>query len=142
MRFWHCALAAALLTAAFGLPFREYPTQRLLPIRTLQAQRTPDGVYLRSEAGEGEGATWDEAVAALRKNAGGEVFFETTEHIVFSDADLARDAAASGILRPAAQVHFSEKLREAETANDYFSAHPSELRLSDFGIYGQEERME
>lgn len=142
MRFWHCAFAAAILTAAFGLPFREYPTQRLLPIRTLQAQRTSGGISLRSEAGEGEGATWDEAVADLRKNASGEVFFDTAEHIVFSDAALACDAAASGILRPAAQVHFSEKLRAAETANDYFSAHPSELRLSDFGMNGQEEHME
>lgn len=142
MRFWHCAILAAVLTAVFGLPFREYETQRLLPVRTLQARRTEGGVYLLSEAGEGGGATWEAAVEALRQNASGEVFFDTAEHVVFSDADLATDAARSGILRPSAQVHFSAELREAETANAYFSAHPSPLRLSDFGIYGREAEME
>lgn len=142
MRFWHCAILAAILTAAFGLPFREYRTQQLLPIRTLQAQRTDDGVLLLSEAGEGEGASWEAAVENLRQNASGEVFFDTAEHVVFSDADLATDAAQSGLLRPSAQVHFSPDLREAETANAYFSAHSSSLRLSDFGSYGREAQME
>lgn len=142
LRFWHCVILAAILTVFFGLPFREYRTQQLLPIRTLQAQRSDGGVRLLSEAGEGEGATWEAAVEALRQNASGEVFFDTAEHVVFSDADLATDAARSGLLRPSAQVHFSAEVREAETANAYFSAHPSPLRLSDIGSYGREAEME
>lgn len=142
MRFWHCVLLAAILTAVFGLPFREYRTQQLLPIRTLQVQRTEGGIRLLTEVGEGTGATWNEAVDDLRQNASGEVFFDTAEHLVFPDDSLAREAAQSGFLRPSAQVHLSDDLREVETANAYFSAHPSEMRLSNFGMNGREAQME
>ena len=62
---WLYLVLAVALTCVFGLPFREYDTARLLPIRTLQAAVTEQGVKLVSEVGEGEGITWETAVQDL-----------------------------------------------------------------------------
>lgn len=70
-------LAAAALVLCCGLPFRTHETRTLLPVQTVQAERTEAGVRIVTEAGEGSGATWDDAVAALRMAAPGEVYFDT-----------------------------------------------------------------
>lgn len=131
MKWWHCALIAAALTFVFGLPFREYRTQELLPIRTLQAEYTKEGVHIVSEVGEGYGTTWLDAIDDLRDNAAGDVFFDTAEHAVFTDLALAIEAANSGILRPAAQVYLVEKLLDRADLNEYLTAHPSGAQISD-----------
>ena len=131
LKWWHCALIAAVLTFAFGLPFREYRTQELLPIRSLQAEYTEEGVHIVSEVGEGYGATWLDAIDNLRDNAAGDVFFDTAEHAVFTDLALAIEAANSGILRPAAQVYMVEKLLDRADLNAYLTAHPSGVQISD-----------
>ena len=130
MKWWHCALVAVVLTVIFGLPFREYETQRLLPVRALQAYRENGGVYLLTEVGEGFGSSWDKAVEDLRNNAPGEVFFDTAQQAVFSDFELAKQAADSAILRPSAQVYFSQTVHEAEGLSDFLSAHPSNTQIS------------
>ncbi len=132
MKGWITILIAVVLTVVFGLPFREYETQQLLPIKTLQAEYTPDGVRIVSEVAHGEGATWTEAVADLRKNAAGDVFFDTAEQVVLTDLNLAYAAAQSGILRPSAQVYIFEELTDPEGLNAYLTAHPSDLQISDF----------
>lgn len=130
MKWWHCGLIAVGLTLIFGLPFREYETQRLLPVRALQAHRKDGGVYLLTEVGEGFGVSWDKAVEDLRKNAPGEVFFDTAQQAVFSDFALAKQAADSRILRPSAQVYFSQTVQEPEGLSDFLSAHPSDTQIS------------
>lgn len=130
MKWWICGLAAGVLTVIFGLPFREYETQKLLPVQTLQAHRKDGGVYLLTEVGEGFGSSWDEAVEDLRSNAAGEVFFDTAQQAIFSDALLAQQAAESGILRPSAQVYFSQRVQDVEGLSDYLSAHPSDTQIS------------
>ncbi len=132
MKWWHCILLGVVLTLIFGLPFREYQTQQLLPIKTVQAERTAEGIHIVSEVGEGIGATWNDAVEDLRENAAGDVFFDTAEQAVFSDQALAQEAADSGILRPAAQVYFAKELLEPETLNAYLTAHPSDRKISDY----------
>ena len=124
-------ITAILLTCIFGLPFRDYDTAKLLPIRCLQAQRENGQIVLRSEAGEGSGKTWTEAVENLRKNAAGDVFFDTAEQAVFSDNALALEAAQSGILRPAAEVYFASAFSDPKELNAYLSAHPSKQKISD-----------
>ena len=131
MKWWHCALIATVLTFAFGLPFREYSTQELLPIRTLQAEYTQEGVHIVSEVGEGYGETWLDAIDNLRKNAAGDVFFDTADHAVFTELSLATEAACSGILRPAAQVYLVESLFDRADLNAYLTAHPSGVQISD-----------
>ncbi len=131
MKWWHCVLIAAVLTLGFGLPFHEYETQSLLPMKTLQAVRTADGIRIISEVGEGFGESWTQAVENLRQNASGEVFFDTAEQTLFSDRALALQAAQSGLLRPAAQVYFIDSAVEPEGLNAYLSAHPSDLKISD-----------
>lgn len=128
---WGYALAAAVLTCVFGLPFSEYDTASLLPIKTVQAARTKEGVTLVSEVGQGVGESWSEAVADLRKNASGEVFFDTAEQIVFCSRSLVDEALESGELRPSAQVYFAAKLQEQEGLHEYLSAHESSLTLAD-----------
>lgn len=132
MKWWIAMLLAAVLTVIFGLPFREYETGQLLPIKTLQAETTPNGVHIVSEVAQGEGETWLAAVADLRKNAAGDVFFDTAEQIVLTDLDLAYAAAQSGLLRPSAQVYIVAQLTEPEGLNAYLSAHPSDLQIKDF----------
>ncbi len=126
------ALTAIVLTCIFGLPFRDYDTAKLLPIRCIQARRENGQILLLSEAGEGSGKTWQEAVENLRHNASGEVFFDTAEQAVFSDEALAREAARSEILRPAAEVYFAEAFAAPEELHQYLSAHPSKQKISDF----------
>ena len=75
-------LAAAALVLCCGLPFRTHETRTLLPVQTVQAERTEAGVRIVTEAGEGSGATWDDAVAALRMAAPGEVYFDTAGQVV------------------------------------------------------------
>lgn len=128
---WCYALAAIVLTCVFGLPFSEYDTASLLPIKTIQAARTRDGVTIVSEVGRGVGETWSDAVSDLRENASGEVFFETAEQVIFCSRTLASEAVESGDLRPSAQVYFARKLCEPEGLNAYLSAHESDLTVAD-----------
>lgn len=99
-------LAAAALVLCCGLPFRTHETRTLLPVQTVQAEWTEAGVRIVTEAGEGSGATWDDAVAALRMAAPGEVYFDTAGQVVLCGKTdrLVNELLESGILRPAAQV--------------------------------------
>ena len=92
-----------------GLPFRTHETRTLLPVQTVQAERTEAGVRIVTEAGEGSGPTWDDAVAALRMAAPGEVYFDTAGQVVLCGKTdrLVNELLESGILRPAAQVRRS-----------------------------------
>ena len=106
-------LAAAALVLCCGLPFRTHETRTLLPVQTVQAERTEAGVRIVTEAGEGSGATWDDAVAALRMAAPGEVYFAT----------------AGQVLRPAAQVRRSGGLTDPEGLSDLLEAHASPVTV-------------
>lgn len=121
---------ALVLTLLLGLPFRTVDTQRLLPLLTIQVAREDGTVRLRSEADEGVGADWDAAVADLRAQASGEVFFDTAEHIVVCDRDLLPQILRSGVLRPAAQVYFADAFRDVEGLEAYLSAHPSGVTVA------------
>lgn len=131
MKWLPAILLAAALTVLFGLPFREYDTAQLLPIRTLQVEKTEAGLHILSDAGEGTGKTWADAVENLRQNASGDVFFDTAERIVFCRGVSPRAAVESGDLRPAAQVYFAAEPYEEENFNDYFAAHPSSLSVAE-----------
>lgn len=128
---WSYLLAVVVLSAVCGLPFREYDTGKLLPIRTVQAARTARGVKIVSEVGEAEGETWAQAVAALRRNAPGDVFFDTAEQLVVCHPSLLPQILQSGELRPSAQVYFADSLTDPEGLNEYLSAHESELTVAD-----------
>lgn len=129
---WLYLFAAIALTAAFGLPFREYDTEQLLPVRTVQAARTPQGaVQLVTEIGEAEGATWADAVAALREGAAGDVFFDTAEQLVVCAPSLLPQIVESGDLRPAAQVYYAEALTDPDGLNEYLRAHETALTVAD-----------
>ena len=103
-------LAAAALVLCCGLPFRTHETRTLLPVQTVQAEWTEAGVRIVTEAGEGSGATWDDAVAALRMAAPGEVYFDTAGQVVLCGKTdrLVNELLESGILRPAAQADLLE----------------------------------
>lgn len=131
MKWFPTVLLAAALTLIFGLPFREYDTAQLLPIRTLQVEKTAEGVHILSDAGEGTGENWAAAVENLRENAAGEVFFDTAEQIVFRGGAVVREAVESGDLRPAAQIYFVSELRQGEPLNDYYTAHQSDLSVAE-----------
>lgn len=133
---WAYALAAIVLTCVFGLPFSEYDTASLLPIRTIQAARTPEGVKIVSEVGQGVGKNWNDAVANLRENASGEVFFETAEQVIFCSRTLIAEAVRSGDLRPSAQVYYAKELCDPEGLNEYLSAHESDLTVADLRADG------
>lgn len=131
---WICTvLVAAALTLLFGLPFREYDTAKLLPIRTVQVEQTDAGVHIVSEVGEGTGRTWREAVQSLRAGTPGDVFFETAEQVVFCgrSESIAETVAESGDLRPAAQIYSAASVREPDGLNAYLSAHESLVTLAD-----------
>lgn len=129
---WIYLLSAIALTAIFGLPFRAYDTQKLLPVRTVQATITERGaVKIVTEIGEAEGTTWAQAVAALREKASGDVFFDTAEQLVVCSPALLPDIVESGDLRPAAQVYFADALTDPAGLNEYLSAHESERTVAD-----------
>lgn len=131
MKWFPTVLLAAALTLIFGLPFREYDTAQLLPIRTLQVEKTAEGVHILSDAGEGTGENWAAAVENLRENAAGEVFFDTAEQIVFRGGAVVREAVESGDLRPAAQIYFVSELRKDDLLNDYYKTHQSDLSVAE-----------
>ncbi len=129
MKGW--IITAVILICLWGSPFRKYDTGKLLPIRCVQAQKEGDSIHILSEAGEGYGSSWKEAVEDLRGNASGEVFFDTAEQAVFSDLALAVEAAESGDLRPAAEVFFRKGMKDPEELYKYYSQHGSNLKISD-----------
>ena len=134
MKHWSAALCAAvILTLLFGLPFRAHDTAKLLPLQTVQAALDGAEVRVLSERGEGRGATWQEAVDDLRKNASGEVFFDTAEQLVLcrEAVTLLPQIVQAGTLRPAAQVFRAERLFDAETLGDYLNAHPGGVTVGD-----------
>lgn len=124
-------LAAAVLVLCCGLPFRTHETRTLLPVQTVQAERTEAGVRIVTEAGEGSGATWDDAVAALRMAAPGEVYFDTAGQVVLCGRTdrLVNELLESGILRPAAQVRRSGGLTDPEGLSDLLEAHASPVTV-------------
>lgn len=124
-------LAAAALVLCCGLPFRTHETRTLLPVQTVQAERTEAGVRIVTEAGEGSGATWDDAVAALRMAAPGEVYFDTAGQVVLCGRTdrLVNELLESGILRPAAQVRRSGGLTDPEGLSDLLEAHASPVTV-------------
>lgn len=124
-------LAAVALTAIFGLPFRAYDTGKLLPVRTVQAAKTPRGVRIVTEIGAAEGATWSAAVKNLREGASGDVFFDTAEQLVVCAPSLLPEILESGDLRPSAQVYSADALTDPEGLNEYLSAHEGDLTLAD-----------
>lgn len=125
------ALGAILGVLLLALPFQKYETDKLLPIRCLQAQRLDGLICILSEAGEGRGATWALAVEDLKKNAPGQVFFDTAEQAVFSDEALALEAAQGGDLRPAAEVFYRKGFENPEALYAYYSQHGSSLKMAD-----------
>jgi hypothetical protein len=129
MKGW--LLGALVLILLYGLPFTKHDTGKLLPILCLQAQREGDRIHILSEAGEGYGKTWQEAVTDLRANASGEVFFDTAEQAVFSDPRLAVEAARSGELRPGAGVFLRQGLEDPRELYAFYSQHGSDVKISD-----------
>lgn len=125
---------AVVLCFVFGLPFQDLDTQKLLPVQTIQILRSEKGIRIISDAGEGEGASWEEAVEDLKKSAPGHVFFDTAEQVIFCDYGLSDEVLEGGQLRPAARVWFGRTAVEAEELEQlgqWLSAHPSELTLAD-----------
>ncbi len=137
MKGWIAAGVALILL--YGLPFPKHDTGKLLPILCVQAQREGDQIHILSEAGEGFGRSWQEAVKNLEENASGEVFFHTAEQAVFSDPMLAMEAALSGVLRPGAEVFFRESLEDPEKLYAYYSQHGSGLKISDLLEKGRKQ---
>ena len=129
MKGW--VAVALMLILLYGLPFTKYDTGKLLPIRCVQAHRENGEIHILSEAGEGYGKTWREAVEDLKANAIGEIFFDTAEQAVFSDPILAMEAALSGDLRPGAEVFFRNTLEDPEWLYGYYSQLGSGLKIGD-----------
>lgn len=125
---------AVVLCFVFGLPFQDLDTQKLLPVQTIQILRSEKGIRIISDAGEGEGASWEEAVEDLKNSAPGHVFFDTAEQVIFCDFGLSEEVLKGGQLRPAARVWFGRTPVEAEKMeqlSQWLSAHPSDLTLAD-----------
>ncbi|MDR0890430.1 MAG: hypothetical protein LBM28_07320 [Oscillospiraceae bacterium] len=143
MKIWIAAVGLVLLLAfAGGLPFSNHETQKLLPLHTVQVELTEDGVHIVSEAGEGYGATWSEAVRALHESASGEVFFDTAEQLVLCSRaiNIVPEILEEKTLRPAAQVYRSRELQPVEGLNEYLSSQESDVSLGDL-LAAQEEGM-
>ena len=135
MKGW--IVTALVLILLYGLPFPKHNTAKLLPIRCVQAQREGNMIHILSEAGEGYGRTWEEAVKNLEANASGEIFFDTAEQAVFSDPGLAVEAALSGDLRPGAEVFFRRGMEDPEVLYEYYSQHGSSFKISDITEKGR-----
>lgn len=130
---WYTALfLAAALVALFGLPFAEYDTAALLPLRVLQVEKTSAGVRIVGDIGEtGCGADFSAAADDLRARAAGTVLFDTAEQVVLCDESLAREVALSGALRPSTMVYFSKTVLIRDNISAYLSAHRSDLTVAD-----------
>lgn len=128
MKYFFAAAAIGLLFV-FGVPFQKYNTERLLPVLTLQVEMKEE-VHLVTEVGEGRGKNWDAAVADLRENASGDVFFQTAEAVVFCGSPV-EEVLTSGLLRPAARVYTASALREPEGLYAYLASHESGLTVAD-----------
>lgn len=128
---WTATLAVAiLLTIVFGLPFRQYDTHKLLPIKTLQVISEAGQVRLISEVGEGKGRSFEEAVEDLRRNAPGDVFFDTAEQILFGLGAPMKEVVESGLLRPSAKVYYINTPKDPAGLGEWLGAHPTELTLA------------
>lgn len=144
MKLLFVILLVIALVVVFGKPFREFDTASLLPVKSLQIESFDDVVRVVTEFGEGIGKSWKEAVAALRAEAAGEIYFDTAEQIVFCDKNLTvapellTEVLESGELRPAAQVYVSEEMRDAQTLNDYLCAHESGVRVGALRAFAAE----
>lgn len=126
-------LLLAVLVSMFGLPFEEYATGQLLPVKTVQVQALDGLVQIVTEVGRGVGESWAAAVADLREQAAGTVFFDTAEHVILCGAaeTVVSEALESGELRPAARVYYGEEPVEPEGLSAWLDAHESGLTLED-----------
>ena len=86
MKEW--IIVALVFIFLYGLPFSHHDTGKLLPIRCVQAQREGELIHILSEAGEGYGKNWKEAVQDLKAGTDGVKF-----HLlhVIENTDLAED---------------------------------------------------
>lgn len=126
-------LLIAVLVSLFGLPFEEYPTGQLLPVKTIQVEKLNGLVQVVTEVGRGVGESWKQAIADLRAQAAGTVFFDTAEHIIFCGTaeTIVPEALESEELRPSTRVYYADALAEPEGLSDYLDAHESGLTLAD-----------
>lgn len=128
---WGYLLAGAALTLCFGLPFREYNTETLLPLHYLQVAKGSGEVRIVSDVGEGRGKSWAAAVGNLKRNAAGDVFFDTAEQVICCAPELLPEIGESGVMRPAAQIYFAKELQQPEGLSDYLAAHESGWTVAD-----------
>ncbi|MBQ7871175.1 MAG: hypothetical protein IJ357_03450 [Oscillospiraceae bacterium] len=126
-------LLLAVMVSMFGLPFEEYPTGQLLPVKTVQVSALDGLVEIVTEVGRGVGESWAAAVADLRARAAGTVFFDTAEHVVLCGTaeTIVPEALESGELRPAARVYYAEETVEPEGLSAWLDAHESNLTLGE-----------
>ena len=120
-------LLAALLAAAWLLPFRGQDPADLLPVQTLVMDCRDGQVYLYGDGGlEGQGASPAQAMDALVQNAPGRAYLAQTEHLVVTQPALSQVAALyeAASLRLACGVFqlSGQTLPRPEDLTDYLTA--------------------
>lgn len=124
-------LLAVVLGAMGLLPFRGTDAAKLVPVRTVLVTRSGDQYEVDvGRAVRGIGRTLSEALAKLREQATGELFFPTAEQVIVvdpagTDGETVRAVTEAPEFRPGAGLYrTTEPDLDAEAVGAYLSSHP------------------
>lgn len=129
-----CLAILALAVYLGWLPFRATDVAELLPAKTVIITRSGDQYIIDIGAGvKAVGRTLKDALSALKQEASGEVFFQTAEQVIVTDAaaQVIPEVAAEEAFRPAAELYLTaEENLDAEEVSDYLTSHHSGRTIS------------
>lgn len=115
------------------LPFSRHDVGELQPAQTLVVEQPEPGVVVLKSDGElqARGATWQEAVQQLYRQANGVLFLKTAEQIVFiaQAQSLLPQVAQDETLRPAAKAYLASGDVDPEQVTAYLKTRKGGVTL-------------
>ena len=128
------AACALVLLGALGLlPFRAVEISDLLPVKTVVVTRSGEEYIIDVGAGvRAAGKTLSQALAALREEVTGTVFFPTAEQVILTEPaeDGIEAVVTEPSFRPAAGIYRTpDPAPDPEALGAYLATHPSNVTV-------------
>lgn len=137
MRIWLIALMGVLALSFLPAPGRDLG--KLEPVSALYIYMYEGNVVVETDAGDlGSGKTLEAALEDLHAGSMGEIFLDTAEHLILTDASMPLLPELEKILRPSVEPVVGKNGMDLKKAERYLSAHPTGATLLKISTQGKQ----
>lgn len=128
MKKW---IAAAVLAAALlWSPARGIDVGKLIPVELVEIGRQEQLWTVRTDTGHaGQGQSLSEAFRDLKAKAPGEIYLETAEYALLTEAAVPCLGELPAYFRPGTQVYRTEPLEDLSAAAAFLTVHSPQAPL-------------